>query len=716
LATQLLLWGWMVRAMTRLLLGLVFAMTWIGSIWAQAPQQQFPVPQGQVQGLPPGQAPPGQVPPGQLEANGDAPEHGVARLSVVEGNVSVRQADNNEQSAAAVNGPLMKDDLVVTGENSRAEVQFDANNFVRVAPGSEVRFGEVQYHNYAIQVAAGTATYRVLHDSDAQVEISLPQVSARPTRQGAYRVTVMPDGTSSITVLQGEGEVYSSKGSEKITVGQTMMVRGSENDPEFQTVNSPALDEWDHWNEQRDQQLQRAVSPRYVSPDVYGTEDLDPYGSWQYDQQYGNVWIPRVGPDWAPYREGRWVWQPFYGWTWVSTDPWGWAPYHYGRWFYGGRGWAWYPGPIAAHYYYRPALVGFFGWGTGFGSSIGFGFGYANVGWVPLAPYEVYRPWYGRGFYNVRGGAIVNNVRIVNNVNVTNVYRNAGLGRGITSVRSGDFGHGAIHGGNFVRASMTDVARGGEIRGAMPIAPSRDSFRMSDRSVATRGMPSVNQNAQFFSRSNPSRSNPVNGANTFRGDANGVRNENRINVGGGAVNSPRTNQGWRRLDNPGGQSVQNGSANRSDLGAQNQNRGWQRLDTPNNSQNGFRGNEIQNNRIQGSQNPQIQNNQPRQLERNGQPPRQTYSQQERPAQNYTQQPRNFQPQPAPQQQSVRISPPIVRERGSSGGGPDVHGGFGGAHAGGGGGGSSRPSGGNSGGGGSHGGNSGGHSNSNGRGR
>jgi hypothetical protein len=39
-------------------------------------------------------------------------------------------------------------------------------------------------------------------------------------------------------------------------------------------------------------------------------------------------------------------------------------------------------------------MVGFFGFGSpGFGASLGFGYG--NVGWVPLAPYERYRPWYG---------------------------------------------------------------------------------------------------------------------------------------------------------------------------------------------------------------------------------------------------------------------------------------------------------------------------------
>ena len=96
-----------------------------------------------------------------------------------------------------------------------------------------------------------------------------------------------------------------------------------------------APDSWDHWNDERDRYLESARSPKYVSPDVAGAEDLDQYGQWTQDPNYGNVWAPNVGPGWAPYQDGRWVWEDYYGWTWVSYDPWGWAPYHYGRWFYG---------------------------------------------------------------------------------------------------------------------------------------------------------------------------------------------------------------------------------------------------------------------------------------------------------------------------------------------------------------------------------------------
>ena len=47
---------------------------------------------------------------------GDAPDHGVARLSFVQGNVSMRHGDLGELAPAAVNVPLVTTDRVVTGD------------------------------------------------------------------------------------------------------------------------------------------------------------------------------------------------------------------------------------------------------------------------------------------------------------------------------------------------------------------------------------------------------------------------------------------------------------------------------------------------------------------------------------------------------------------------------------------------------------------------
>ena len=188
------------------------------------------------------------------------------------------------------------------------------------------------------------------------------------------------------------------------------------------------------------------------------------------DPTYGNVWVPNdVPPDWAPYRDGRWDYLDYYGWSWVSYDPWGWAPYHYGNWYRARFGWAWYPGALGPRRYFRPAMVGFFGFGGGgFGTGrLSLGFGYGNVGWVPLAPFEAYHPWYGRGTVLGRGGAIVGNV------NIANTYLNARYANAVTGMRAGDFGRAAVSRTAFVRPAAAELARAGMVNGAVPFAPAR---------------------------------------------------------------------------------------------------------------------------------------------------------------------------------------------------------------------------------------------------
>jgi len=106
---------------------------------AQAPPypQQPPPPYGAP---PPAQAP---GPQGSPEDQGYAPNRGVARISYMNGNVSVRRGDSGELVAAIVNAPLTIGDRVVTGDNGRAEVQLDFANVVRIGPSSEVRLSDL---------------------------------------------------------------------------------------------------------------------------------------------------------------------------------------------------------------------------------------------------------------------------------------------------------------------------------------------------------------------------------------------------------------------------------------------------------------------------------------------------------------------------------------------------------------------------------------------
>ncbi len=523
------------------------------------------------------------------------PERGVARISLLNGEVSVRRGDSGDVMAAAVNAPLILEDRLLTNSSSRAEIQFDSSNVLRVGANSEVRMGDLQYKQFKAQLALGTFTYRVLRAGDGQAELDTPVVGIRPLRPGVYRITIREDGSTELTVREGEAEVLSHGGSERIQAGSTLLARGSADDPEFQIVAELGGDDWDRWNSDRDRDLEHSRSYQYVSRDIEGAEELDQHGRWLNDPTYGNVWQPTVAPGWAPYQSGRWVWEDYYGWTWISADPWGWAPYHYGRWFNGSVGWCWYPGPVYGRHYWSPALVGFFGFGGGGGFHAGFGFG--NVGWVPLAPFESFRPWWGRGFNGGRNS--FSNTTIVNNTNITNVYRNARYANGVTSVNASNFGRG---GGQFSSMSGANVRDAGVVRGGLPVTPDRSSLRFSDRQAQTAGLPQ-SRAGQFYNRGGnvQSQRTPF---NQQSGAAGSTR--------GGWQNSPGDqtssgSHGWQRFGQPvhgvGSSAAGSGVSQNASRGQASGGSSWQRFGGTSNPSGNVNG---------GYQNPRSVQSQPQQ--------------------------------------------------------------------------------------------------------
>src|SRR5208283_567523 len=190
-------------------------------------------------------------------------KRGVARISLMNGEVSVRRGDSGDWVAGVVNAPLLTADQILTGPNSRAEIQFDSANMLRIGGSAEIHIAQLENRRYQMELARGTVTFRVLRASDANVEVDTPSVSVRPSRQGSYRITVKETGETEITVRSGDVEIFSPRGSQWVNAGQTMQVRGTTADPEFQIAAAIAPDDWDRWNDSRDNVLTRAVSPRY---------------------------------------------------------------------------------------------------------------------------------------------------------------------------------------------------------------------------------------------------------------------------------------------------------------------------------------------------------------------------------------------------------------------------------------------------------------------
>ena len=418
-----------------------------------------------------------------LAQEDDRPALGVARVSLTNGDVTIRRGDSGDWIQAPVNTPLVEGDTIATGRASRAEVQLDYSNLLRLNESSEVKVTNLGKRQFRVQVARGIVTYSELRGGEADVDVETPLVAVRPGKKGRYRVEVSDQDHVRVIVRKGQAEVASSQGVETLKQGQMMVVRRGDDGPEFLVEKATPKDHWDEFNERRDKHLQKSDSYTRLSRSIYGAEDLDDNGRWRYVSGYGNTWFPSVGYGWAPYRHGRWSWIDYYGWTWTSYEPWGWAPYHYGRWFhYSNFGWGWYPGPHYGHHYWRPALVTFFGFGHygggyrfNFGFGVGFGrrhhYGYSHFGWIPLAPGERYYPWYGHG-YGGHGGRH-NTVHVDNSVNIYNNYRNARHHNGVSAIRGEAFARGRVGTPRSLRPS--ELRQATAMRGQLPVVPSRES-------------------------------------------------------------------------------------------------------------------------------------------------------------------------------------------------------------------------------------------------
>jgi hypothetical protein len=390
-----------------------------------------------------------ETPGSEQESIGETPP----RLSFTKGEVSFWRSGAPDWSQAQVNTPLAPGDQLYTGPQGDLELQIGSRAFVRCWANTQLGLENHEPDFLQFKVTAGYASFDLRTiEAGRTVEVDTPNAAFTIEQPGYYRVDVSAERTSFITRRAGQATVIPAGGEAfGIEPSEEVVISGTER-PQVNSYSAPQLDAWDKWNYARTDHLLDAVSARYVSPGVYGVDDLDLYGTWRSVPTYGAVWVPRGVPaGWAPYSTGSWMLDPYYGWTWVDTAPWGWAPYHYGRWVFANGFWAWAPGPVVVRPAYAPALVAFFG-GPSAGISVGIG---PVVSWVALGWGEPCVPWWGPASFRHRpwwggwnGPRVVNNV-VINRTTVVNVqeitvYRNAGVRNAMVVVHENQFGRGPI--------------------------------------------------------------------------------------------------------------------------------------------------------------------------------------------------------------------------------------------------------------------------------
>ncbi|WP_028103452.1 DUF6600 domain-containing protein [Pseudoduganella violaceinigra] len=313
----------------------------------------------------------------------------VGRVTVTEGRVSML-VNGEEETGNLLNWPVTSENHLTTAPGARAEFRV-GSAAIRLDSDSDIEVQQLDDERLSLRLNYGTASVRVRDPAMArEFEFLTPQARITLAEPATFRIdTERAPDTTTVNVYAGNARVEGAGNILAARSGKRVEVRGDE------IVTAQAVrDSFDDWAAGRDRRDESLTASRYVPADMTGYEDLDNYGNWVEDREYGTVWFPRAVPSgWAPYRDGRWVWISSWGWTWVDNSPWGYAPFHYGRWVTVGGRWCWTPGRIVGRPVWSPALVGWVGgdsWSVNFHS----GGPAPALGWYPLSPRDRYVPAY----------------------------------------------------------------------------------------------------------------------------------------------------------------------------------------------------------------------------------------------------------------------------------------------------------------------------------
>jgi FecR protein len=336
----------------------------------------------------------------------------VVRISMMDGEVNLKRNGNQDWETARLNYPLVEGDTVNTGNDGRLEIQIDSRNFVRLAANSVLRIVTLRDEGIAISAIEGTVIVRLtkFERKKGYFEIDAPKTTMTAEKEGLYRIDAPRNGRVRLTVREGgNARIYSDTSGFTLRDGRSAeLVVNGETAGDWEFAAAATRDSIDDWVSERERFLATRLKHdvKYYDEDVWGGEDLDAYGDWSKNDEYGWVWRPHPASlstfsDWAPYRYGNWTWLKPYGWTWVGYEPWGWAPYHYGRWVYHNGYWVWVPRSqfYKKRSWWRPALVAFV-----FDSNFG-----NDYCWYPLGYYQ--RDPHSRNYRHDRDGRYGRNGR-----------------------------------------------------------------------------------------------------------------------------------------------------------------------------------------------------------------------------------------------------------------------------------------------------------------
>ncbi len=314
----------------------------------------------------------------------------VGRISFIDGQLLRYVYAEKDWVATVKDAPFGTDDALYSNDTGKAEFKLPNGTWLRVGGDTQVQLLALRNDATEIDVASGTTRF-YNKNRDAVIKATTPfgYVVARP---GTAFDLYVGDGSVEVISLDGVVE-FAVEGGAKYPIeagGASILSDGKQVVEGDGTVDTA----WDDWNLSREQLWTQRVQvkgesvqflPPALQSDAY---DLDRNGRWErvyYQGEYRTLWRPvSVAPDWQPFTVGRWtVWREDN--VWIPEEEYGYVTHHYGNWVYvdSYRAWYWAP-PVTVKVGY---LGGCACWYPGRVAWIHTGI---DIGWVPLAPAEIY--------------------------------------------------------------------------------------------------------------------------------------------------------------------------------------------------------------------------------------------------------------------------------------------------------------------------------------
>ena len=330
-----------------------------------------------------------------LRADDAGPAPRTVRLSSVDGQVQLSQGGQLLADTAVANAPLFEGTRVATGDEGRAEVQFEDGSVARLSPNSSLTLtvlrGQGANAEAEITLEGGLGYFEVQGGSQTgSLKVRFGDSVVTASGFTVMRVD-MDNAPGALAVFSGNAHLEHGNAVSVDLHGGESVALSATDATHYMVSETIEPDSWDAWNADRDQFMTAEAAEKTGASAELGQSsnpawnDLDASGNWYNVPGEGQVWSPTEASNasWDPYGSGYWMNTPGYGYAWVSGYAWGYLPYQCGMWnWYETFGWGWAPGLGGC---------GNMLWGGGYYGGVNVGRGYTGYR-PPMRPHPPRRP------------------------------------------------------------------------------------------------------------------------------------------------------------------------------------------------------------------------------------------------------------------------------------------------------------------------------------